>query len=69
MEFIKLFIIDESSKESMIKEDTAKMIEATLTATNENERLKALHEPRQFKINRLDSIFLDEMSVKELNRK
>ena len=53
----------------MIKEDTAKMIESCMHATNENERLKKLLEPKPFRLNRLDSVFLNEMTAKELNKK
>ena len=37
--FLKLFILDESAKESCIKEEQAKIIESSIQAANEKERI------------------------------
>jgi hypothetical protein len=57
--FIKLFILDESAKESGIKEESAKIIESTLSAVNEKERISLRISKRISGMKRLDSIYLD----------
>ena len=66
--FIKLFILDESAMESCIKEEQAKIIESSLQAVNEKERIANRLMSKRRGINRLDSVFLDQLTIDLLNK-
>ena len=66
--FIKLFILDESAMESCIKEEQAKIIEASWQAVNEKERIANRLMSKRRGINRLDSVFLDQLTIDLLNK-
>lgn len=66
--FIKLFILDESSKESCVKEEQARIVESSLQAVNEKERIANRLIKRKRGIKRLDSIFLDQLTIDLLNK-
>lgn len=54
--------------ESCIKEEQAKIIESSLQAVNEKERIANRLMSKRRGINRLDSVFLDQLTIDLLNK-